>query len=878
MWLKQALLALGVASTSCLTQTSGNGTSPNPDHRGPLWGVSSPPFYPSPWMDGSGGWEEAYRKAQKFVKQLTLLEKVNLTTGVGWQGEECVGNVGAIPRLGFRSLCMHDAPLGVRNVDYVSAFSAGGTVAASWDRQLFRQRGYMMGSEFRDKGIDVQLGPVVGPLGRIPAGGRNWEGFSPDPVLSGVAVAQTVKGIQDAGVIACTKHYIVNEQEHFRQTPEAAGYGYSIKESSSSNLDDVAMHELYLWPFADAVRAGTGAIMCSYQQINNSYGCQNSYTMNYLLKGELGFQGFVMSDWQAQHSGVSSALAGMDMSMPGDTSFLTGVSYWGTNLSVAILNGSIPEWRLDDMATRVMASWYYVGRDKTSIPTNFNSWTRDTFGFRHEYGQTDYGLINQHVDVRDEHGRGIRKQAARSTVLLKNKGVLPLTGNEKFTAVFGHDADDAPWGPNGCPDRGCNKGTLAMGWGSGTAEYPYLISPLTAIQAKLLENDKNIQFVTDNYAYGKIAFAARQASVCIAFVNADSGEGYISVDRNEGDRKDLKLWADGETLIQKVAADCNNTIVVIHSVGPVIVSSFKDNPNVTAILWAGLPGQQSGNSIVDILYGDEIPGGKLPFTMGAKREDYGVDILYEPNNGDEAPQDEFNEGILIDYRYFDKMNIAPDYEFGFGLTYTTFTYSNLQIQHHRVDPYKPTRGRTNPAPSLSGNGTNGTVDPSTAQWPANLTYVLGYIYPYLNSTDLGTAAGGADYGLPNDEYLPPHATDGSSQPKIPAGGAPGGNPALYDVLFTVRATITNDGDVPAEEIAQLYVCLGGPRDAVRVLRGFDRVSIQPKGSAVFEADLTRRDLSNWDTGSQNWVITNFTKTVYVGGSSRSLPLKQVLRF
>lgn len=215
---------------------------------------------------------------------------------------------------------MQDSPLGVRDskllsitgeelcahaktADYNSAFPAGGTVAASWDRNVWYQRGYAMGSEHRGKGVDMQLGPVVGPLGRSPEGGRNWEGFSPDPVLSGIAVYETVQGIQEAGVIACTKHYILNEQEHFRQAGAGSNFGINTAESISSNVDDITMHELYLWPFADAVRAGTGAIMCSYNQINNSYGCANSYTLNYLLKGELGFQGAVVSDWGAQHSG-----------------------------------------------------------------------------------------------------------------------------------------------------------------------------------------------------------------------------------------------------------------------------------------------------------------------------------------------------------------------------------------------------------------------------------------------------------------------------------------------------------------------------------------------------------------------------------------------
>lgn len=160
---------------------------------------TSPPSYPSPWGTGLGDWAEAYEKAIAFVSQLTLTEKVNLTTGVGWEGDKCVGNNGAIPRLAFNSMCMEDSPLGVRDTDFNSAFSAGVTTAATWDRQLIYQRGFDMGSEHRDKGVDVQLGPVVGPLGRAPEGGRNWEGFSDDPYLAGQAVMATVQGMQDAG-------------------------------------------------------------------------------------------------------------------------------------------------------------------------------------------------------------------------------------------------------------------------------------------------------------------------------------------------------------------------------------------------------------------------------------------------------------------------------------------------------------------------------------------------------------------------------------------------------------------------------------------------------------------------------------------------------
>ncbi|KAI4115783.1 MAG: hypothetical protein LQ338_007808, partial [Usnochroma carphineum] len=849
-----------------------NATSPNPAAGAISSPAFSPPRYPSPWGTGAGNWSSAYESARAFVSQLTLLEKVNLTTGVGWQNEQCVGQTGAIPRLGFRSLCLQDSPLGVRFADYVSAFPAGVNVAATWDRGLAYARGQAMGSEHRGKGVDVQLGPVAGPLGRAPEGGRNWEGFSPDPALTGIMMAQTVQGIQDAGVIACAKHYILNEQEHFRQAPEAVGYGYMINDSLSSNIDDATLHETYLWPFADAVRAGVGSVMCSYQQINNSYGCQNSYTLNYLLKGELDFQGFIMSDWQAQHSGFGSALAGLDMTMPGDVLFDTGTSYWGSNLTVALLNGTVPEWRLDDMATRIMAAWYYVGRNQSQVPINFDSWTLDTFGNRNYFPKTGYGLINEHVDVRDEHGTLIRQIGSASTVLLKNNNsALPLTGREKFTAVFGSDAGDNPYGPNGCPDRGCDNGTLAMGWGSGTANFPYLVTPEIAIQNEVVGNNNGVfQSITNSFAGTQILQLASQASVAIVFVNADSGEGYINVDGNEGDRNNLTFWQGGDVLIQNVSSLCNNTIVVMHTVGPVLLSNYSENPNITAILWAGLPGEQSGNSIADVLYGRVNPGAKLPFTLGASREDYGTDLLYIPNNGEGAPQVTFSEGNFIDYRAFDRAGITPVYEFGFGLSYTTFSYSNLRVSKLNVSAYTPTTGLTSAAPVL-GNFTN---DTALYQFPANFSAVPFYIYPYLNSTDLATAANETDYG--SSDFVPPGSQDGSPQPLLPAGGAPGGNPELYDVLYQVRATITNTGSIPGDEVPQLYISLGGQNDPKVVLRNFERLSIQPNSSATFTADITRRDISNWDTVAQNWFVSSSPKTVYVGSSSRNLPLSATL--
>jgi beta-glucosidase len=281
-------------------------------------------------------------------------------------------------------------------------------------------------------------------------------------------------------------------------------------------------------------------IACSYNQVNQSYTSQNSHLLNYILKGELGFQGFVMSDWGAQHSGTQSVLAGLDMTMPGSVSFLDPTSFWGSNLTVAVLNGTVPQWRLDDAALRIVAAWYYVGRDTKAVPINFDSWTTDTFGYEHFAVGEGYGLINEHVDVRGEHASLIRQIGSASTVLLKNvNNALPLTGKEKLTAVFGEDAGSNPDGPNGCGDRGCDGGTLAMGWGSGTANFPYLVTPDTAIQNEVVGQGSSYESITDNGAQAGILALAARASVSIVFANADSGEGYITVDGNAGDRNNL---------------------------------------------------------------------------------------------------------------------------------------------------------------------------------------------------------------------------------------------------------------------------------------------------------------------------------------------------
>ncbi|KAL5045586.1 putative beta-glucosidase L [Aspergillus fruticulosus] len=629
-------------------------------------------------------WDEAYKKATSDLSLLSQDEKVGIVTGVTWEGGPCVGNTYEPTSIPYPSLCLQDGPLSVRFANPVTVFPAGINAGATWDRELIRARGVAMGAESSALGVHVQLGPVAGALGKIPSAGRNWEGFSNDPYLAGIAMAEAIQGMQSSGVQACAKHYLLNEQEYNRNT-------------ISSNADDRTIHELYLWPFYNAVKANVASVMCSYNKINGTWACEHDALLNGLLKGELGFKGHVLSDWNAQHSTVQSANTGLDMTMPGsDFATPPGSIYWGKNLAAAVANGSVPQARLDDMVTRILAAWYLVGQDQGHPPVAFSSWNG--------------GAASVNVTT-PEHGDLARTIARDSIVLLKNTNAsLPL-GSLASLAVIGSDAIVNPDGANACADRGCNKGTLAQGWGSGTAEYPYLVAPLDAIEEKLAgAGTAIITSTTDDATSG--AEAAAAAETAIVFITSDSGEGYITVEGHEGDRNNLDPWHNGNSLVQAVARTNTPTIVVVHSVGPVTLETILAEPNVVAIVWAGLPGQESGHALTDILFGGYSPSGKLPYTIGKSEDDYGAHWTRSQVDG-------FTEGLFIDYRHFDQYGIEPRYEFGFGLSYTTFEYSTLS-----------TSISTTPGPTTGQTIVGG---------PSDLFTPIGTVTAYVANT--GDAAG-----------------------------------------------------------------------------------------------------------------------------------------
>ncbi|KAJ3037142.1 hypothetical protein HDV00_002024 [Rhizophlyctis rosea] len=607
-------------------------------------------------------WQEAVEQARGLVAKLTLEEKIIAVTGMGWEAGKCVGDIAPIPSINFTGLCLNDSPTGLRWTDRASAFPASMNVATTWDKRLMFLHGVAMGREFRGKGAHIALAPMMN-LARAPEAGRAWEGQGADPYVTSVSSAEQIKGIQSQGVMACAKHYILNEVEHFRR-------------NSSSNVDDRAFHEVWLAPFRASVEAGVLSIMCSYNMVNNTQACGNKYIIDEVLKGELGFQGFVMTDWFATYDGLNVSLAGTDMMMPGDAveptkknypnvapyTFGGKGSFWWKNLTSLVESGEVPIDLLDDKVTRILAAWIRADQHNDFPETNLHVWDPK---------------LSKHVPVSQGHDALIREVGAASTVLLKNNGSLPLTP-EKGTsiALIGSGAGPGTHWPGYYRSHAGYEGNLAQGWGSGTSNFPYLISPLHGIIDRAKKDIIDVRWSFDDWDTEAAIAVAGLADTAIVFVSSNSGEAHLNVDGNQGDRNNLTLWKNGAELIKAVADHHPNVVVVVNAVGPVDMLPWAEHENVTAILWAGLPGQESGNALADVLFGDVNPSGRLPYTINRRREDYPAALDYTNPSFPDALQINYTESLLLDYRWNDAKNIAPLYPFGHGLSYTKFQYLN----------------------------------------------------------------------------------------------------------------------------------------------------------------------------------------------------------
>ena len=665
-------------------------------------------------------WDEAYKKAEKFISKLSRTERINLLFGTQNMKMEtlliddeselqylCVGQIDPFKnkKVDFKGMCLQDGPAGVRFAKGTSISWQGSlNNAMTFDKQLMYEVGKAQGGENKEKGINVALAPCANMM-RNPKGGRVWEAYGDDPYYVGVCASQITKGMQDAGAIACLKHFVANDQETYRK-------------ASSSNMDMQTLMDIYAEPFYRSIHeAEVASMMVAYNAINDTYCFESEFIMTTVLRDILGFRGFLMSDWWAiTNYDPININSGLDMNMPGGKGYGPfdekrkydyygrSNSYW-SYLEKDIEKNRVKESRIDEAATRIIASMYKLDQ------------------------MEDYPKVDiYHKTDTDERKKLQRKVATESQVLLKNDGILPLNKDTIRTiAVIGNDAFERDCLPDGLPQ--CSNDTNAvinghvpLGYGSGVTNFGYLITPLEGITnlAKQYNIEvkssgklnyitetvngktKNVDAVEDIVGAKEVA---RNADVAIVFAKATSGEEFVVLKQSIGDRKDLDLWYGANELINAVTSVNSNVIVVINA--PATVNLPWIN-NVKAVIFSGFPGAESGNAIADILFGNENPSGHLPFVW-AENGDYAADIpnledltVIEPVTGETykdryrydtvdchgSPDDEpnhkkeqinYTEGLYIGQRWFNKQNKNPTFPFGFGLSYTNFEYSDLSL-------------------------------------------------------------------------------------------------------------------------------------------------------------------------------------------------------
>eukprot|EP00755_Sulcionema_specki_P016436 Sspe_Gene.10360::Locus_3458_Transcript_1_1_Confidence_1.000_Length_2315::g.10360::m.10360/K05349/bglX; beta-glucosidase len=572
-----------------------------------------------PWLNKG---DDPTSRATKLVAEMTVDEKVGMLHG---SHSQYVGTVSAIPRLGVPEIKMNDGPQGFRDnarPGSTTAWPSGLTVAASFDVEVTGAWGDGMGKEFWGKGANVQLGPGL-CLARVPRNGRNFEYLSgEDPFLGYSLVQPVITAIQRHGVVANAKHWVNNNQETDRTTV-------------SEDVDERTQFEMYYPPFEGAVEAGVGSVMCSYNKIRGTYSCENPETLARDLKERLGFKGWVMSDWGATHS--TSINEGLDQEMPGST-------YMGAALKAKVESGAVSMAKLNDSVVRVLTPLFALGvfdnPNPNSITNNVTSAAHNTLA---------------------------RTLSAKSTVLLKNDNdVLPLptTGNTTV-AIIGSQA----------------VSPVVHGGGSGQVVPYYTAAPLDSILAKLgisgckggcKEKVCSSSGVCITYNDGsdpaKAAAAAQAADVALVFASTTSSEG--------SDRKSLSL--DQDSLVQAVAAQKTPTVVVAVTPGA-ILTPWRHQ--VSAILVPFMPGQEYGNAITDILFGDVAPSARLPLTFPNSENEVGFTPQEYPGVALHA---NYSEKLLVGYRWYTHHKITPAFPFGHGLSYTTFAYRNLMISSRTV--------------------------------------------------------------------------------------------------------------------------------------------------------------------------------------------------
>lgn len=596
----------------------------------------------------------ALQRADALLKQMTMDEKLQFIVSkypfiASPSGG--AGFVAGVPRLNIPDINNSDSATGSGSKNYASTtFPSTLAIAASWDRQLSFDFAAQIAVQLRAQGFGMGLGGG-GNLTREPRGGRGFEYLGEDPELAGEMLAQRTLGTQSKHILGTVKHFDGNEQETNRM-------------GGNTTVDERTFRELYLLSFEIAVEEGhPGSVMCSYNRLNGDYSCENNHLLNEVLKHDWNFQGIVQSDWGATHSTVKAIKAGLDEeegSEPGPTWFNRN------DVLYALANHDITEARIDDMVRRHLYAMISTGL-MDDAPK--------------EGGKIDFAAANAFAQHAEE----------QSIVLLRNEGAqLPLQAAKlKSIAVIGGHADVAVGTGGGSgnvlkPVTGGIDGCGGLGFGSeGGCEWwrsPWikLDTPIVKAIQELAPGAK-VTFAGNRdeqapfRAYSKqeieeAAALAAKSDVAVVVVNQPAGEDF-------GELSSLSLTnpSNQNELVEAVAAANPHTIIVVESGNPVLMP-WKSK--VAAIIEAWYPGEGGGRAIANVLFGKVNPSGKLPVTFPERNED----IPTWGQDGSIAKDPVYAEKLCMGYRWYDAKKIKPMFEFGFGLSYTHFAYSDLSVK------------------------------------------------------------------------------------------------------------------------------------------------------------------------------------------------------
>jgi len=593
-----------------------------------------------PWLDAS---LSADQRAKLAVQAMTQEEKLSWV--FAWFGNDfgpkkktpaalpqSAGYVPGTPRLGIPAMFETDAGMGVAsqagpNVRERTQLPSGLATASTWDTKLAYAGGAMIGAEARASGFNVMLAGGVNLL-RDARNGRNFEYAGEDPLLAGVMVGQTVKGIESNHIVSTVKHYAMNDQETGRFVVD-------------SRIDKAAMRMSDLLAMQLALEGSdAGSVMCSYNRVNGVYACENDYLLNEVLKKDWGFKGFVMSDWGATHSTEMAANNGLDQESGHE---FDKADYFGPMLADAVKAGRVPQARLDDMVTRIMYAMFAKGVVEHPV---------------REGGAIDFAA----------HGAVSRQDAEDGMVLLKNdKSVLPLAKSVRTIAIIGGHADVGVLSGGGSsqvyPVGGMAvKGLEPKIWPGPVVYHPS--SPLRAIQAQA----PNAKVVYDDGTDpARAARVAKSADVALVFATQWIGEANDAVSLALPDKQDA--------LIDAVASANARTVVVLENGSPVAMPWLN---KTSAVLEAWYPGTSGGEAIARVLFGAVNPSGHLPATFPASEQQLPRPTLDgDRKNEEKAFAVDYSEGAAVGYKWFDLKGLKPLFPFGHGLSYTTFAYAGL---------------------------------------------------------------------------------------------------------------------------------------------------------------------------------------------------------